>query len=641
MLKHHHFLRLFGFFLVIIGVVMTTTLVKTLSDAHAEPEPFKLTIQRSNPAAVIYAFQLPREMSDDAVTALANNQLAYEYYDQHKNDSAPATQSGAVVNKLISFDAHEGYHYLIYEERRNGPEDYIFPTLVDLTEKNKYQNNPALLTGENYLTIAPKVEIIKTGSASFVKVDGLTNQPLAGAEFDLYTYDSNQLDKITNFRNPNKQFAEKVNRVSLISDKHGMVLSPLDLPFGSYYFIETNAPKPYVASNQPITFTIDKNAPNWNDSSAIPNYHEPTVKKTVDQSSFEFSYADTTKQWTIDVDLQQPMQNLTTFKISDNYGANWWLINGSQRIVATLADGTTRTLEATRDYAEIITESKTATNGIVWNFRQKNANVIRGANLANIAKLHITYQTKPTPANKYPDFAWYMHPGVFNNTVTVTFDAGNAPQNFSAVAQAWTGGLHFMKTDNAKPRHPLNGATFRVYQVTKKSAILYLRYLKVGANPRARVTWTTAKHLATKLKSGDGWPEQDSATDKTGKFSVTGLAAGDYFIEEIKAPSKIYKPLTQPELFTIDEQSWHQSALKPLTIVNPLVTQWPGTGGDEPTKPSTPTKKQPLIVIPLPGGNTFPVTGGMAISGLLMLIGTLIITLAIRLTKRTKETEVR
>lgn len=637
MLKHHHFTRLLGAFLVIIGILMTVTLVKTLSEIHAEPEPFKIKIQRTNPAAVIYAFQLPREMSDDDVALLANNQLAYEYYARHKTDKAPTTQYGAVDNSLVSFEVTEGYHYLVYEERRNAPEDYIFPTLVNLTDTKQYQNNPALLTGANYIQLTPKVEDIKTGSASFIKVDGLTNQPLSGAKFDLYEYDPQNFDKITNYHSPTAEdlkYVAKANQVSLVSDEHGMVLSPNDLLFGSYYFIETSAPENYVTDNKPIKFTIDKNAPNWNDSSSIANYHMPTVTKTVDQPSFDFSYADTIKKWTIDIDLQQPMQNLATFKITDNYGAKWWLIKGTQQIVATLKDGTTRTLETTRDYQETILESKTTTNNVTWAFRQKGTNVIAGANLDDIVKLRITYQTKASQQSAYPDFAWYMHQDVFNNEATIDFNAGNAPTTLKAIAHAWTGGLHFMKTDDAKPSHPLNHAHFVVYKVIKAGDKAYLRYIKIGNNPRARVNWTTDKQLASTLKSGDGWPEQDSDTDKTGKFSVTGLAAGDYFIEEIKSPGTEYKPLASPELFTIDEQAWRKSALKPLTIINPFTAHFPITEGSE--KTGNHTKKPPLVVVPLPGNNTFPITGGLAITGLLTLIGTLIIVLAVRLTKRAK-----
>lgn len=108
----------------------------------------------------------------------------------------------------------------------------------------------------------------KTAAVEFEKIDGTTNNPLDGAQFDLYKV--------------NNQGNEVKVKSGIQSNGNGKV-SVTGLTTGNYYFIETKAPNGYLQSEEKLNFTVETT--DLYDNAAQPIYKQIGSYKNYEISS--------------------------------------------------------------------------------------------------------------------------------------------------------------------------------------------------------------------------------------------------------------------------------------------------------------------------------------------------------------------
>ncbi|QBO36369.1 hypothetical protein EQG49_07785 [Periweissella cryptocerci] len=532
-------------------------------------------------------------------------------------------------------ESNEHHFYLI---ETNAPAGYKLETAPLYFSLGALENDAVNTTYPASGT--EKIDNDPIGNAYFKKVEANTGNALPGATFELYRDNDNDGKASAGDGDP------IATRVSTATGE--MSFTNIDIPKNSinnYYLVETAAPFGFEKLEAPYFFKLNADytfatvaKPTEITNTRIPVPTDPITKKEASGNpSYDFTGLETTKSWILNVNLPQTLSKMDSMNIADNYAKNWKFIVGSTQIIATMKDGSVRTLVPGVDYTETATP---AANKVTWNFWKDGKPVAADAQIADVQSLQVTYSTQVTPPANGP---WHGLVSSYiedpsKNTATLTYQPTNGPEvSYDDKAEVWTGGQHFMKQDPEK--NLLNNAQFVVYRVVNGKNE-YLKYVKVGNDARGKVTWVAKQSQATKIKSGEGWPDDHAKTSKKGKFSVTGLADGDYWIKETKAPSLgsgiSFDLLKEPAKFTITKDSWNGST---ITITNVLTIWDPSTGGDDPKpKPHKPTPKpkKPIVVVPLPGNNTFPVTGGMVVTSMFILAGIWIITIALRIVKTKK-----
>lgn len=169
--------------------------------------------------------------------------------------------------------------------------------------------------------------------------------------------------------------------------------------------------------------------------------------------------------------------------------------------------------------------------------------------------------------------------------------------------------LDVTKTDN-NTQNPakLKDAEFKLYRKVKVEDAEVTEYVKVDADGKV-TDWTQTETEASVLKS-----------DANGLFSVIGLDAGTYYLQETKAPAGynlITTPFTVVITATITDTEDEQ-ALTALTIKVDNGTETAGTIDDG---------KVAMTVVNKPG-STLPETGGMGTT-LIYTVGALLVAGAV------------
>ncbi|WP_427813620.1 SpaH/EbpB family LPXTG-anchored major pilin [Enterococcus sp. 22-H-5-01] len=191
------------------------------------------------------------------------------------------------------------------------------------------------------------------------------------------------------------------------------------------------------------------------------------------------------------------------------------------------------------------------------------ANAVTTANyLADFAgkKVEIFYAvsfTESTPVDKD-----------INNefSVTINHDGGKDEEkkNDPVVPPIITGGKKFYKHEDNEDKDALAGAEFVV--IKKINSVDH--YLKVENNANSWIAVGANETYADAKKF---------ISDQDGRFSVTGLDYGTYYLREIKAPNG-FQLLTNDISFTVSKGSYADD--QKLDVVNtPKGGLLPGTGG--------------------------------------------------------------
>lgn len=169
-------------------------------------------------------------------------------YDSFKLDILPRinkhieTAKSENKDKDITFEQYEFGYYTTPIKEVLEDTDFENKAVITIEYKDGTKDKWELSDSVKY-NVAEGAITGQQAGAEFVKVDGDTNIPLAGATFDLYE----------------KQATNDYKKVqsNITSDKDGKVRVG-QLKVGDYYFIETKAPSGYELSSEKLSFNIDR-----------------------------------------------------------------------------------------------------------------------------------------------------------------------------------------------------------------------------------------------------------------------------------------------------------------------------------------------------------------------------------------------
>ncbi|WP_161878465.1 SpaA isopeptide-forming pilin-related protein [Alkalibacterium sp. MB6] len=441
---------------------------------------------------------------------------------------------------ILTFnDLPAGRYYVKETFTPKGVEEFSGPFLVDVPMMHPdgdSWNSDVHVYPKNQLILGA-VELMKFGE------DGIKG--LDGATFSLY-----------------KEMGETDELIEsgLVTDSDGNIFVG-DLVVGSYYFVETAAPEGYGLNETPITFEVTKNdhaygvgnnLGNLIDSKVIRenvelmNYDLPDIEKFVTTIDNKVETADFGEDilWIIRPEVPGDIATYDSFIVIDTFGPEMDYTNN----LAVYADNT-----------EITSYNDSYANG------ELRIEFTSLEDLAGVQELRIEFTTA------FNDTA-IMGMDYYNS---VDLEFNNGYDDYDATEEdepyAHTGGKPFMKEDNNN--NPLNGAEFVIYN-------------KAGLYLQSDYSWGD-KSSAWVFISGDGEDTPD------GYFEIKGLAYGDYYLEETKAPlvdGVQYRLLDNDKMFTVDASSYY---------TNPTVIESPDA---DPTAAPAIIENSPEITLPQTGG---------------------------------------
>jgi fimbrial isopeptide formation D2 family protein/LPXTG-motif cell wall-anchored protein len=155
----------------------------------------------------------------------------------------------------------------------------------------------------------------------------------------------------------------------------------------------------------------------------------------------------------------------------------------------------------------------------------------------------------------------------YTNSVNFDFSAG------SDKPVVYTGGARLLKVDAADETKVLPGAVFEVYRLATSEEVAAggdaLKHIPGVSAPVVRVSFFDNEDLA-------GEKVTSVTSDADGNVKVYGLAYGEYFLLETKAPAG-YNLLKEAAQLPIDGTT--HTVEKTVTVKNVNGTQLPATGG--------------------------------------------------------------
>lgn len=156
----------------------------------------------------------------------------------------------SVIGKLEYSDAYTYY----FKETKAG-EGYVLPsgvaanTVIDNEQLKSHTSisDPYVISIEDARSGNGKVKLIKTNT---------NGEPLSGAHFDLYSSNEAGLwDKFINFITGKDNVKYGRMKKDLVTDVNGEI-TVTDLPWGEYFFVETQAPKDYEINAEKVAFRV-------------------------------------------------------------------------------------------------------------------------------------------------------------------------------------------------------------------------------------------------------------------------------------------------------------------------------------------------------------------------------------------------
>lgn len=308
-----------------------------------------------------------------------------------------------------------------------------------------------------------------------------------------------------------------------------------NLTVGHYYFIETVSPTGYGLNKTPIEFDITISDHNVTKYVSDNNFKYPTVDKFVTTIGNKTATANINElnTWFIQATIPGDIGDYESYMISDDlesfldYENSFSIKAGSQVLVPGI------------DY--IFPEPAVGTAGPALMIN------INPASLAGHAGDKVTVEFK-TSINETVT----MDDEIENNaTVTGTLDGTPYEEDVPDLPEVHTGGKKFVKVGKTTDSAALSGAEFKIF--------------KAGTTQYLQPNWTW----------GDKATARVFTSGVNGKFEVTGLAYGNYTLEETKAPTGYN--LRADVDFTVALGSYVDAST--ATITNAPTLTLPSTGG--------------------------------------------------------------
>ena len=344
-----------------------------------------------------------------------------------------------------------------------------------------------------------------------------------------------------------------------------------DLPEGDYRLVNTVVPDGYLVDNRPIYFSVEngqiiwdedgKGNPNsgfepgtdgnndliWLDIAKIP-YPNKALSGT-DAKEASHSIGDVIS-WTVAIPVPRDIAEYNTYQIVDTLDSQLlWVGNGN---VAVIAGGS---IVPSSAYT-----SSTSGQALIINFIPSALVVYEGETLT------VTYDTMLNGTA-------IVGGELAKNNVDLNFDNGHGAMGTTKPPDTpgvWTGGVKFVKIERWRPDVKLPGAEFKIATnaagtdfITWNADLIYANSAGSFASP------TVGQDIVM-------------VSDAQGRFEIKGLAAGTYYLVEIKAPivdGTVYNLMRDPAPFEISKTSWSASADGAVQIANNKGWAPPSTGG--------------------------------------------------------------
>ena len=435
------------------------------------------------------------------------------------------TPTSMVTNAagLAEFSGLAAGRYLVVEDvtapgTPSGIESFTPNFLVDVP-----MMNPDNVSWNTNVHVYPKNQLV-LGKAELTKsFEGDSVTPYPVATFALYKGDAadGTADDTLIGSYPTNATTGKINVENLT--------------VGDYYFIETVAPAGYGLNKTPVLFSITINDHDVTKYVTDDNFFYPTVDKfiTTIGNKTETANINELNTWFIQATIPGDIGDYESYVVTDD-------------LESFLDYENALTVKAGADVLTLGTDYTFAAPAVGTAGPVLTISIDPDA-LVGYEGQKVTIEFKTSVNNTVT-----MDDEIKNNaTVTGTLDDTPYEEDVPELPEVHTGGKKFVKVGKTTDSAALSGAEFKIF--------------KAGTTQYLQADWSWGSKADARVFT--------SGAD--GKFEVTGLAYGNYTLEETKAPTGYN--LRADVNFTVGLGSYADTST--ATITNAPTLTLPSTGG--------------------------------------------------------------